>query len=263
NVCIFLTYNPPYQWEQLRSFLQFRQIEGNENYTDDSIAKHLNINGEPVEITVTHESKKHRFRLNFSALSSKHSQVIISKVKTLLDLHVSPMLVENALCETGLPKEKVIQGIRVPGVASRLEAGCRAILGQQVSLQQAVVKLNQLHANLSDGPLFPSGAAIAESNLSFLKMPGARKQALLGLADAFASEPDLKTDDLLQIKGIGPWTCNYIKMRTHETTDIWLENDLIIKQRIEMISKEHPGFDPAKAAPWRSYLTLNLWNLNV
>ncbi|MEM0911447.1 MAG: Ada metal-binding domain-containing protein, partial [Pseudomonadota bacterium] len=47
NVCIFLTYNPPYQWEQLRSFLQFRQIEGNENYTDDSIAKHLNINGEP------------------------------------------------------------------------------------------------------------------------------------------------------------------------------------------------------------------------
>lgn len=260
NVRVYLPYNPPYQWPQLRDFLRLRQIEGNEVFTENSIVKHLAIDGDPVEFTVTHEAEKHRFRLEYSPLCSKHSQSIISKAKTLLDLHVSPMLVEQSLTATGLEKNRIIHGIRIPGVVSRLEAGCRAILGQQVSLKQAVVLLNQLQIHLADGSLFPSARTIADSDLSFIKMPGARKQALRSLADAFASEPDINTDDLLNIKGIGPWTCNYIKMRTHESTDIWLENDLVIKQQVAVIEQSCPTFTPESAAPWRSYLTMNLWN---
>ena len=261
SVCVYLTYHPPYRWDLLKEFLRFRQIDGNEVFTSDSITKYILIDGDYVSFTVTHEAEKNRFRLEFSALCSKHSQAIISMAKTLLDLHSSPMLVDEAILDTGLDASSVLTGIRIPGVVSRLEAGCRAILGQQVSLQQAVVKLNQLHTNLSKDRFFPTASVIASSNLSFLKMPGTRKQALRELADTFAMEPDLPTDELLSIKGIGPWTCNYIKMRTHESTDIWLDNDLIIKQKVEMIKRQNPAFDPDKAAPWRSYLTFNLWNM--
>ena len=67
------------------------------------------------------------------------------------------------------------------------------------------------------------------------------------------SDDDL--DQWLTIKGVGPWTVNYAKMRGLSNPDIWLGSDLVIKKRVKKYQVE-----PGRASPWGSYLTFQLWN---
>jgi len=90
-------------------------------------------------------------------------------------------------------------------------------------------------------------------------MPGARKASLKAFAEyaaahAIGDDPDA----LLAIKGIGPWTTDYIKMRGLSDPDIFLARDLGVKKALE---KGGHRIDPDRATPWRSYLTFHLWNL--
>ena len=64
-------------------------------------------------------------------------------------------------------------------------------------------------------------------------------------------------DQVLSIKGVGPWTVDYLKMRGERNPDVYLEGDLIVRKTAE----KYP-LSPSSAAPWRSYLTLQLWQLS-
>lgn len=63
--------------------------------------------------------------------------------------------------------------------------------------------------------------------------------------------------EILAIKGVGPWTLDYLKMRGERNPDVYLEGDLIVRKMAQLYPVE-----PAQAAPWRSYLTLQLWQLS-
>ncbi len=65
---------------------------------------------------------------------------------------------------------------------------------------------------------------------------------------------------LLQIRGVGPWTANYILMRVASYPDAFLETDAGVvhalpnttpKQRLKLVER---------CKPWRSYAVVNLWN---
>jgi AraC family transcriptional regulator of adaptative response / DNA-3-methyladenine glycosylase II len=64
------------------------------------------------------------------------------------------------------------------------------------------------------------------------------------------------------IKGIGPWTVNYIGLRAKGDTDIWLSTDLVIKQQVAKLEQSERHLKADLAGPWRSYLTLNLWSMS-
>ena len=87
-------------------------------------------------------------------------------------------------------------------------------------------------------------------------MPGARKQALRNLAQHYVDHPQPDTPEpWLALKGIGPWTLDYARMRGLSEPDIYLGGDLGVKKA----AAKSAGFDPALASPWRSYLTFQLW----
>ena len=96
-------------------------------------------------------------------------------------------------------------------------------------------------------------------------MPQARKNALREFAELFTrsqchfphtdDSPD--HSDILAIKGIGQWTLDYVKMRGERHPDVYLANDLVVRK----ISEKYP-VNANAAAPWRSYLTLQLWQLS-
>jgi AraC family transcriptional regulator of adaptative response / DNA-3-methyladenine glycosylase II len=292
DVNILLAYRPPYNWEQVRDFFARREIKGNEYVTDKSVRKILNIEYEKmegnvfsvpifVEVNMRHEPSENGFYVSFNAAYSKHTLAIIATVRRMLDLDACPALIEQALGCAGLAPKQIVSGLRIPGVASEFEAGCRAILGQQVSVTAAVNKVNQLHeyfaqlrntGNVETG--FPSPNEIANSDLLFLKMPAARRQTLIALAKFYVdAKNDVKeggtdadvsgksTNTLINIKGIGPWTVNYIDLRAKGNTDIWLDTDLVIKQQVAKLATNNQPLNNELAAPWRSYLTLNLWSL--
>ena len=133
------------------------------------------------------------------------------------------------------------------------------------SVKAATNLLNQLVEQLGDKEAvngddyrwFPTPQQLAKSRLLFLKIPEARKQTLIRLAKFCIDHPDTDPEQWLELKGIGPWTVEYAKMRGQSNTDIWLDTDLGIKKALDIF----PLIEPAKASPWRTYLTFNMWNM--
>ncbi|MFW8591082.1 DNA-3-methyladenine glycosylase 2 [Glaciecola sp. 2405UD65-10] len=265
NVKVFLSYRPPYNWQQVRMFFAKRCIMGNEYVGENEIHKTLLINEVEVRITMLHIAEKFGFKLIFNAIHSEHTLEVISTIKRMFDLDASPELISQALIATGLKDEECVEGLRVPGVASPFEAICRAILGQQVSVGAAVTKVNQLFTHFAqhEQSAFPSPKLLANSDLMFLKMPAKRRQTLIDVACYFTDleGSTFSADDLLAIKGIGPWSVNYVDLRATGNSNIWLDSDLIIKQQVAKFNALGRPLQPELAAPWRSYLTLNLWSM--
>jgi len=77
--------------------------------------------------------------------------------------------------------------------------------------------------------------------------------------DALANAVE-QMDVLLAVKGIGPWTANYIAMRAYSHPDAFLEKDSGVAHALpDFTLKERlAAVEPCR--PWRSYAVICLWN---
>ena len=143
---------------------------------------------------------------------------------------------------------------------SLFEAGCRAILGQQISIKAAITHLNEVvkqvnKAHGRDEFLFPTPQELAQQDLSFLRMPKRRIETLNSFAQFVFENPQADVEEWLSIKGVGPWTVAYANMRGNSHPDVWLGTDLVIKKAMAI-----QNINPEHAKPWRSYLTFQMWS---
>ncbi|MEW9799702.1 DNA-3-methyladenine glycosylase 2 family protein [Alteromonas sp. CYL-A6] len=255
---LFLPYRPPYNWEQVRAFLTQRAIAGIETVTDTGYQRQFRLGDSSGTVTATHQDARHGFAVSMSLTSLSDIHHVLSHLTRVLDCHADPLLIDQALSAAGLTHDYYPRGIRVPGVWDRFEGGCRAILGQQVSVKAAINKVTQLCETLDErtpfGRCFPTAETVAADNLSWLAMPGRRRDALRRFAELCANQSSPDYDAILAIPGIGPWTTNYMRLRAEHDPDIYLEGDLIVKRAADTLN-----VDPEQARPWRSYLTAALW----
>lgn len=279
NIKILLNYKPPYDHQSVFSFLSKRCIEGNEVITDDTFNKILIIDKQTIEIRLQHKPKQNAYLLSFNSALSKYADAIVKVIKRMFDLDADPISIRKSLKRAGLKKNEIVEGLRIPGVANEYEAVCRAILGQQVSVAAAINKLNTFHqhfAELRNNSIkthFPLPQEVVNSSLTFLKMPQARRQTLIDVAKFFSrfigeTEKNLlssqqQVEKLLDIKGVGPWTLNYVLMRGQSRSDIWLGTDLMIKKQVLKLQLANREFNSDLASPYRSYLTFNLWETSI
>ena len=202
-------------------------------------------------------------------------------VRRALDLDCDPAVVDAALGVDPLlaPLVAATPGRRAPGHVDGAELAVRAVLGQQVSLPAARRLAGHLAALCGD-PLthpvggvttaFPSPAAIAEADLDRIGMPGTRRATLRTLARRLADGdislgPDADADEverrLLEIRGIGPWTAAYVRMRGLGDPDVLLATDLGVRRALDRLGAG--GVDAAALArrwsPWGSYAVQHLW----
>ena len=258
-----LGYQPPYAWGTVQSFLAQRLIEGLEWTGDDHYGRTFTWHGAHGHFTAFHEPQHHRFRIALAIDDPAAMAAVVANIRRLLDVDADTRAIEDHLART-IPGLALIEGLRLPGIWSQFEAGIRAILGQQVSIL-AARRLTQTLVDELGAPgagmqrHFPAPGAIADSDLAFLRIPDARRQALRRLAALHAhgdgDEPRDATE-WLALKGIGPWTVDYARMRGASHPDILLAGDLGVKKALGALD----GVSGANAAPWRSYLTLQLWN---
>lgn len=279
-VTVFLRYRPPYSWQILKEFFTKRQISANELITNEYIAKCLLIDNQKVIFKAEHDSQNHGFKVSFYTENVSVLKQATICVRKILDLDADPRVISQALTASGLQAEQFDSGLRIPGIVNKFEAACRAVCGQQVSVKAAVGQVNLLQETLvpqqerdasniidSDEPYltlrpFVSAVQVSRADLSFLKMPLARKESLKALATLLHKQAQCEYDEWLALKGIGPWTVNYVKLRYANVPDIFLDTDLIIKQQIKKLQAKEQVLNPALAVPYRTYLTLNLWNLS-
>ncbi len=265
GLSLIQSYRPPYDWVRFQQFLQHRLIPGLENITADSYGRSFNWNGCQGSFVATHIAAKHAFRIQLQLDDMQQLRPVLNNIRRVLDLDADTQVIEAHLADS-LPTGFQLQsGLRIPGIWDVFEAGIRAILGQQVSVQAAKKLVIQLTEQLGEGDqeqrFFPTPATIINSDLAFFNMPGSRKQSLKNLAQHMLDHPDAgDPNSWLALKGIGPWTANYARLRGLSDPDVFLAGDLGVERAMRRWGQQSTDFEPADASPWRSYLTFQLWS---
>ncbi len=205
----------------------------------------------------------------------------VQRMRGQFDLDADPCAVVDQLAGDPVLGPLLAQtpGLRSPGSADPSELAVRAVLGQQVTVGAARTLAGDLvtaHGKPLPAPdgaltrLFPAPETLAGASLDELGMPGARKQAIrtvtAALADGSVSldagaDRDQAQRELLALRGIGPWTAGYVRMRALGDPDVFLPGDVGVRHGLSLV-----GADASRAQawrPWRSYALHHLWHATV
>lgn len=255
-----LPFRPPYNWHALHQFLARRLISPMEWLTQSSYGRCFNNDYCKGQFTATFIEDKHHFLVSINIDDPLFLQPILVQIRRVLDLDADTNLIEQHLEQSTQKAIILTKGLRLPGIWSSFEAGIRAVLGQQVSVTAAHNLVGQLVNELGECDkgrvYFPTPQIIAKDELTFFKMPQARKNALRNLSQYVMDNPDCEQlDNWLELKGIGPWTVNYAKLRGQSQPDILLAGDLGVKKA----QMQAAQFNSDSCRPFRSYLTFQLW----
>ncbi|WP_305081047.1 MULTISPECIES: DNA-3-methyladenine glycosylase 2 family protein [unclassified Nocardiopsis] len=282
TITLRLPYRAPIDLGQMLRFLGDRAVPGVEEYRDGVYRRTLRLPHGPGVVELSEGSGHVLCRLRLTEPRDLSSAV--RRCRGLLDLDADPRAVAEALGEDPLlgPLVAAHPGIRSPGHVDPAELAVRAVLGQQVSVRAARTLAARLVERfgepLESGPdgglthVFPTPERLAGADPAVFSIPVARGRALAGLSEAIASDrihlgPGCDREEvercLVELRGIGPWTAGYIRMRGLGDPDVFLQGDLGVRMALEARGgKATPAAAAGRArawSPWRSYANHLLW----
>lgn len=181
-------------------------------------------------------------------------------------------------------------GLRVIGIPDLFEALCWGVLGQQINLTFAYSLKRQFVEKYGDSVewngkkywVFPSYEQIAQLtpiDLADIKMTVKKSEYIIGIAKLMAngalSREQLMNmsfkdaeKNLLKIRGIGPWTANYVLMRCLRFQTAFPIDDVGLINSIKLLRNmdRKPTKDEIVelSCPWKnweSYATFYLWRV--
>jgi AraC family transcriptional regulator of adaptative response / DNA-3-methyladenine glycosylase II len=261
-----LDYRPPYDWNSIIGFLQPRAIPGVETITPDEYSRTISLDGKPGAFTV--RPVANHLELNISFPDPAALFRIVERVRRIFDLGADPAEVTGCFKRDERLRVPVRQwpGLRVPGCWDGFEIGVRAILGQQVSVKAATTMSGRLAAAFGteapEGRLFPSADTLAAADLAAIGLTRQRAATIRELAETVALRKialDNSVDSaefekrITALRGIGPWTAQYIAMRLGEP-DAFPSGDLYLRE----FAHESEAW-----RPWRAYAAMYLWRQHV
>lgn len=280
---VALDYREPIDLAGLFAWLAARAVPGLETAGDSSYARTLQLPGGPAWFEVRFVAGELRLRARLTR--EQDFPLLHARVRHLFDLDADPVTVDSAL--TALPAIRPLvaatPGVRVAGCVDPHELLFRAMVGQQISVAAARTILTRVVTGLGEPApsfapglthMFPLAQAIADEGFTVLRGPKARRNALVGAAQElvcgrlrldFDREPAALREALLALRGVGPWTADYVRMRVTGDPDVFLIGDGALRagaRRLGLVSDRAQLLAwAARAAPWRSYLTTHLWRV--
>ncbi|GAA2181163.1 Ada metal-binding domain-containing protein [Brooklawnia cerclae] len=293
DVRVVLPYREPIDVRGLFGWFGTRAVDGLESVTGNSYRRSLRIGRRAAVVEIVDTGTRLEASMRVEDLADL--PVVVSRVRRLLDLDADPAGADAALAADPrlAPMVAAAPGIRIPGAAGPEEAIVRALIGQQISVAAARTHLQRLVDGLGeplpsriartggDGRpevtrLFPAPSAIAEDGADFLSGPRARIDTVVRVCEAMAAgDLELGVDDtreslaetLRPVKGVGPWTVDYLAMRLLGHPDVLLTSDAAMRagaRRTGLGDSELAiARQVAPVAPWRSYLTMHLWRAST
>ncbi|MDR1016214.1 MAG: helix-turn-helix domain-containing protein [Coriobacteriales bacterium] len=290
-ITLQLSYRPPYAWGALLDFFAGRAIAGVELVRDGAYFCTVRLadkQGKPVcgWLRVRNLASKNRLAVSISESLLPVVSTVLARIRRQFDLGSDPAQVAEQLqVMDELRPGLCVAGTRVPGCFDAFQMCVRTVLGQQITVKAAgtlAARIAETYGTpIETGVegldrLFPSAGEVLtmgdaiEDNFGRLGVTSARSRTIRALAEAVSTgevdfahpaDPTLEMDKLCALKGIGPWSANYIAMRAMGYGDAFLESDYGVKKAL-------PGYGTPKARkalaeawhPWRSYAVMNLWN---
>ncbi len=282
---LFVSYRPPYRWEEILAFLRYRAIRGVELVTEDAYLRTVrgrDSDGNTVSgwIQIKNRSSENRLEVTVSRQLTADLPEILESVKNLFDTESSPDAVFAALSPLNERFSGLIQkGTRVPGCFDAFETAVHAVMNQQISVKSArtlTERFVQKYGQKIQTP-FPELTQLYPSPQDILKTPElsvpgviqSRMQSIAELA-AFSEEGGFRKTHagaeencrraLLEIRGIGPWTADYLSLRVLRNPDVLLLSDCGIRKFFSALPPEELTQTERTSSPWRSYLNVAVWN---
>lgn len=260
EVVLRLPLRRPYDGDWVLGFLARRSLGGVEGVQGRRYWRRLESGDElSVELGDT------AALVTIPAAEARHAGRHLARVRRLFDLDADGATIDAHLLEAPV-LEVGAGGLRVPGAWDGFELAVRAILGQQVSVARARDLAEALCARHGDGG-FPTPERLVEADIAALGMPGGRAAAIGLLARAVLDgavdlEPGLDLAELrgqlCAVPGIGPWTAEYVAMRTGRDPDAFPESDWVVCRHLNATSVEVRG-RAEHWRPWRAYALMYLW----
>jgi AraC family transcriptional regulator of adaptative response / DNA-3-methyladenine glycosylase II len=273
---LYLSFRPPFAWQTLLAYLKARQISSMELSEENAYQRLIHYQGEQAWLRAS-LADNNKLKIEFRCSTTVNMLGLVTKVKDMFDLDSDPMLIENDLKQDKKlkPLIEAHPGLRIPGCWDGFELAVRAIIGQLISVKAATTILTRLvmhcghrqniDPHLSLTHFFPEPKDILGADLSRLGLTKAKEKAIQALAQAIvdnkvildgSQDYEQTCRNLLAIRGIGPWTVQYIAMRALKNPDAFPEKDLELQKRISQFELE-----PSKWSPWRAYAATLLFNL--
>ncbi len=279
RVTLRLAVRKPFHAKALIDFLAAHVLPGVESVRDRTFARVLRLpHGLGVMALTLHDD---RVDCELELADLRDTAVAIGRARRMLDLDADPVAIDSVLgadpALRGLVA--VAPGLRVPSHVDGFEVAVRTIVGQQVSVAGAntvlgrhvptkgtAVDFAMAHAfGLTHA--FPEAEAFAEADPATMGMPQSRARTIIDLSQAVADgkleldpgvDREVVREQLVSMRGIGPWTADYIAMRALAHPDILLTTDLVLKRELDA-----RGITPEQTEtwrPWRSYAGMHLWH---
>ena len=283
-----IPYQGPYLWENLINFLGHRAILGVETIVDGNYCRTVTFDDGDQPITgviqVAHDEQAQQLRVHLSDHLIDYQALIKQRVIKMFDTNHDPQLSYQILQSLSeVHPDLPLLGLRIPGAFDFFEVSVRAVLGQQISVKAASTLAGRLALHCgtpieSDVEglthLFPSPASLIKNEKQTLQTLGglginqSKARAIVVLAHYFIEnkeadyvlkDPEVVIAELCELPQIGPWTANYIAMRTLQYHDGFLESDYGVKKALKMTNHKEILALSEKWKPYRGYATFNLW----
>ena len=286
---------PPYDFDASTSFA----VYGRDRYAADSLAdgafsRALQIGGKTVALSVRSVGEVERprleVRLKGDRLSSEEESEAVGVATRLvgaqggLDEFYNAVEGDDAVAELA----RRFRGLGIAQSASPFEGLVLSIIGQQISNDVARVirdlLVDELGESLSvEGVVyraFPSPTAIAEAGIDGLrgmKLSARKAEYISGIAASVASgsldlnaltalPDDSIVEELVKLRGVGPWTAHWLLIRSFNRPDGFPDGDLALQKYLGTLYNEGARLSPDEAVelsgrwrPYRSYLVTYLF----
>jgi AraC family transcriptional regulator of adaptative response / DNA-3-methyladenine glycosylase II len=271
-----LSFRPPYDWQTIIRFYQTHPIPGIEQVTENSFGRVFRIGNNIGFFSVRPLASAPQLKLRTVTEDPRILFEVVSRVRKMFDLDSDPMLIANSFSQVPLLAQlcERFPGLRLPRGWDGFETAVCSILGQLVSAEQRSNLIAQLVRHYGDEVahpltgektrLFPGPQVLANSDLGAVKTTGARREAIRefsrrvlsgAISLSEAQDPVAFRKALLETKGLGVWSAEYISLRAIGDTDAFPRTDLILKRALEL----HPDLHLERIKPWRAYAAIYLW----
>jgi AraC family transcriptional regulator, regulatory protein of adaptative response / DNA-3-methyladenine glycosylase II len=281
EITLRLAYRPPYDWNYMLSFLAQRAVPGIEHVEAGAYARTVRTSTGHAWINIGACRDSDALQVKVTGAPASDLFELSAHIRRMFDLAADPIQIADAFRNHPLLASCVLDrpGLRIPGVWDPFECAARTILGEERNPEMVRVQLGRLVARsgCSIGPmatglthLFPTAAAVAESDIRDLGLTPTRADTLKALARAivtgavgFDHSVEDATRQLGRVPGVGDSSAQYVALRALGEPDAFPAADLTLRRQAG--TEGSPLTARALEAlaeswrPWRGYSAFHLW----